>query len=110
MENSPTPLTEQEWAEHVLRLASFKGTMAEYCRQNNLVYESLRLRKLKREASLRKINSRPAFVKVEPKATAPEPKPVRAPVSTPEPKKKPIGLPDPEWLASFIRELQGMGR
>ncbi len=99
MENSTEPLTEQEWAEHVVNLAAFKGSMAEYCRQNNLNYEALRVRKLKREAAL-KINSRPAFVKVESKAQA----------TAPEPKKKPMVLPDPEWLASLIRELQGSGR
>ena len=100
VENSTELPTEDEWAEHVLRFASFKGSMAEYCRQNDLVYETLRVRKLKREAALRKINSRPSFVKVESKA----------PVLAPEPKKKLVGLPDPEWLASFIRELQGSGR
>ena len=98
MEMPNKVLSEQEWAEHVNRVAKFKGSMAECCRQHALVYESLRIRK--RECNKPKPAStgspQPlAFVKVEP---------ARAdPVAPKEPKKSyPQLLPDPEWLARFI--------
>ena len=98
MEMPNKVLSEQEWAEHVSRVAKFKGSMAEYCRQHSLVYESLRVRK--REYNKPKstlIGSPPplAFVKVES---------TQATLLAPKESKKsyPQPLPDPEWLARFI--------
>ena len=90
MEKLVEPPTEQDWAEHVERFGNFKGSMAKYCRQNNLSYESLRSRKIKREAGVA-AKAAPAFVKVQ---SAPA-----------EAKKSYPQLPDPEWLAVFIHKL-----
>ena len=91
-------LSEQEWTDHVNRVAKFKGSMAEYCRQNNLIYESLRIRKKEHnKPKLPSIGSPPslAFVKVEPTRADPI-VPKEAKKSYPQP------LPDAEWQARFI--------
>ena len=98
MEMPSKVLSEQEWSDHVNRVARFKGSMAEYCRQNNLIYESLRIRKKEYNKSKPpSIVSPPpmAFVKLEPTRLS-------STESRETKKSYPQPLPDPEWLARFI--------
>jgi hypothetical protein len=96
-------VTEEEWEEQLGKFERYKGSMAQYCRNHGLNYESFRIRKAERT----KINSvaaarmATAFVKVE------------APTAVGIVEKKrscPQPLPDPEWLARFIHTYVNSSR
>lgn len=94
MEESKSNLTEVDWASHIDKCERSKLSMAKYCRDNGLVYESMRFRKAER-AKLKQIEPKLGpmpFVRVQTEFS-----PVAAPKrSYPQP------LPDPEWLARFF--------
>ncbi len=90
-------LSEVEWTEHFKKCERSKKSMALYCRENNLIYESMRLRKAERPKvkRLSPVHSPPAFVNAESMPAA---------INRQNEKKKtyPHPLADPDWLVRFI--------
>lgn len=102
-------LSEVNWTEHIDKCERSKKSMALYCRENKLVYESMRFRKAER-AKAKQILAIPtassnAFVKVE---STPTVQPIRS--QSDEKKSYPQALPDPEWLARFIHTYVNSNR
>ena len=103
MDENKKSLTEEEWGNHVVKSERYKGSLAMYCRQNGLIYESLRRRRFERKKSTRSVPTATpaAFVKVE----------TLLPAAASQKKNiVPQPLPDPEWLARFIYTYVSAGQ
>ena len=94
MDGQDLNLSEVNWAEHIEKCERSKKSMALYCRENKLVYESMRFRKAERtklkQNSVSPTVASNAFVKVESTLTVSPPK-----SQIDEKKSYPQQLPDP---------------